>query len=59
MKQQYKEVSNQMIDYRIIVTALIVMGVLELYALSLGFNGVLLTVVLAAVAGIAGWTLPK
>ena len=47
------------IDYRVIVTALIVMGALEGYALFLGYNGTLLTVVLASIAGIAGWSLPQ
>lgn len=62
MIQQYKEVALLMakhIDYRVIITSLLVIGGLTAYALSLGYNGTLLTVVVAAVAGIAGWTLPQ
>ena len=47
------------VDYRVLITALIVLGGLEAYALSIGMNGVLLTSVIAIIAGIAGWSLPQ
>lgn len=47
------------IDYRIVVTALICITALEIYALSQGINGTLLKVVLVIIAGLAGATLPQ
>ena len=42
----------------VVITTIIVVGALEAYALSLGINGVLLTGVIAVVAGLAGWLVP-
>ena len=47
------------IDYKIVVTALVCITALEAYALFLGFDGAILTLVLAIIAGIAGWTAPQ
>lgn len=47
------------IDWRIVVTALVCITAIEIYAISQGFNGTLLKVVLVALAGIAGWTVPQ
>lgn len=50
---------KEKVDWKIVVTALFCMTVLEIYALSMGINGVLLTTVLALMAGIAGWSAPQ
>ena len=50
---------QQQVDWRVIIVALIVIGALEAYALALGFDGLLLTGVIAVLAGIAGWTAPQ
>ena len=42
----------------VVITAIVVVGALEAYALSQGINGVLLTTVLAVIAGLAGWVTP-
>ncbi len=47
------------IDWKIIVTALVCITALEIYALSQGFNGTILKTVLVVLAGIAGWSLPQ
>jgi len=47
------------IDWKIVVTALVCITVLEVYALSIGLNGTLLKSVLIVIAGIAGWSLPQ
>lgn len=50
--------NKQKVDWRVMCTALVCLTGLEAYALSQGINGVLLTSVIAIIAGIAGWTLP-
>ena len=42
----------------VVITAIVVIGVLEAWALTLGFNGIMLTGVLAVIAGLAGWVVP-
>jgi len=42
----------------VIITALICITILELYALSQGINGVLLTTVIAAIAALVGVVFP-
>lgn len=55
MKKQIKE----KIDWRIIVTGIIAIIILEGWALWLGYDGVLLTTVLAALFGLIGWSMPQ
>ncbi len=43
----------------IAITAIIVIGILELGALQMGYNGYLLTGVVAIIAGLAGWVAPQ
>lgn len=47
------------IDYRIVITAIIAIAVIECFALYKGFNGVLLTVVIALIAAGAGIVTPS
>ena len=42
----------------IVITAIVVVGALMAYALSLGFDGLLLTGATAIIAGLAGWVVP-
>ena len=50
---------KEKVDWRIVITAIIALVVLEIYALSQGINGVLLSTVLVIIAGIAGWSVPQ
>ena len=43
----------------IIITAIIAIVIIECFALYLGYNGVILSAVLAMIAGLAGWTAPQ
>ena len=47
------------VDWRIVCVALLCLTGLEIYALSKGFNGTLLKIVLIAIAGIAGIVIPN
>ena len=47
------------IDWKIVCTGLICLTLLEIYALSVGFNGTLLKIVLIVIAGVIGITIPK
>ena len=51
--------TKEKVDWRIVVVALGCITALELYALSQGFNGTLLSMVLVIIAGVAGWSLPQ
>ena len=42
----------------VVITAIVVIGALMGYALSIGINGTLLTAAVAVVAGLAGWVVP-
>ena len=53
MKNKYK------IDKSIVITGLICITIIELYALSKGINGVLLTVVIGIIAAGIGIVIPK
>ncbi len=50
---------KQKIDWRIVCVALIVLGCIEIYALSQGINGTYLSIVIAIIAGIAGFVIPS
>ena len=43
----------------VLITAILVIGALEVFALSQGMNGILLTTVIALLAGLAGWRAPQ
>jgi len=43
----------------ILVVAMICITILECYALHEGINGVLFSAVIAALAGLAGWSAPQ
>jgi len=47
------------IDWRIVVTGLVCITALEIYALSQGINGVVLTAVIAVIAAAVGITIPN
>ena len=46
-------------DWRIVCTGLVCLTLLEIYALSQGFNGTLLSLVLIVIAGVIGITIPR
>jgi len=46
------------VDWRIVCTGLICLTVLNLYALSQGINGTILSLVLIVIAGVIGITIP-
>ena len=46
-------------DYRIVIAAIFGIVALELGAMFNGMNGTMLTLALAAIAGLAGWSLPQ
>ena len=53
------ETVKQKIDWRVIIAGLFCITLLELYALSLGINGILLATVIAIVAGAIGISIPN
>ena len=42
----------------VVITAIVVVGALMEWALSLGFDGLLLTGAVGIIAGLAGWVVP-
>jgi len=50
--------SKEKVDSKIVITALICITIIELYALHQGMNGTILSLVLALIAGLAGLILP-
>ena len=50
---------NKQIDWKIIMTGLICITIIELYALHQGINGVLLTIVIGIIAAACGVAIPK
>ncbi len=51
--------ANKKIDRWIVISAIIALVVLELAAISHGINGMLFAVIIAAIAGLAGWSAPQ
>jgi len=47
------------VDWRIVCTGLVCLVGLEIYALSQGINGTMLSAVIAIIAGTIGWTAPQ
>ena len=50
---------KQKIDWRIVCVALVCLTGIEIYALSQGINGTYLSIVIAVIAGIAGFVIPS
>jgi len=50
---------KKQIDWRIVVTGLACLTVLECFAMSMGINGTLLKIVLIVIAGVIGVTIPQ
>jgi len=50
---------NKKIDWKIIMTGLICITIIELYALHQGINGILLTIVIGIIAAACGVAIPK
>ena len=50
---------KQQVDKSVLIAAILGIAVVEIAALYNGLNGTLLTLALAAMAGLAGWTLPQ
>ena len=46
-------------NYKVLIAAIAGITIMECVALYKGYNGYLLTTVLALVAGLAGWTMPQ
>ncbi len=46
-------------DFRIVITAIICLSILECWALANGINGTIFSAVIAIIAGLAGWTMPQ
>jgi len=46
-------------DWRVAITAIVCIAGIEVFALHQGFDGALIALVLAAIAGIAGFKLKK
>jgi hypothetical protein len=46
-------------DWKIIVTAIICLTILELFAMYYGINGTFRTIIFTAIAGLAGWSVPQ
>lgn len=46
-------------DYRIVITAIAALTLLELGAMYHGINGKLFTFVCAIIAGLGGWVMPQ
>lgn len=47
------------VDWRIVIAAITSLTLLEGLAILNGIDGVLLTAVIAIIAGLAGWSLPQ
>lgn len=47
------------IDWRIVLMAMACLTILECVALHYGINGKLFSLVVAIIAGLAGWTVPQ
>ena len=59
MTIEIKPYGKKGIDKEIIITAIIVIGVVEMFALYQGIDGLLLTAVIGVIAGLTGWTAPQ
>ena len=46
-------------DWRIVIVAILALVGLEIAAMFHGINGKLFSIVIAAIAGLAGWSMPQ
>ncbi len=46
-------------DGKIVIAAIISLTILDVVALMNGIDGILMTTVMAIIAGLAGWTIPS
>ena len=51
--------SKKKVDWKIVCFGLACLTILELYALSKGINGWRLSIVIAIIAGVIGYTIPN
>ena len=51
-------VTKEKVDWRIVITAIIGLVVLECVALMNGIDGTIFSIVIAIIAGLAGWVIP-
>jgi len=49
---------KEKIKWQVVCTAIACITAIEMYALSIGINGVLLTIVIGIIAGLAGYVIP-
>ena len=49
---------KQKVDWKVLSIALICLTSIEIYALSQGINGVMMSLIVAVIGGIAGITMP-
>jgi len=42
----------------VVITAIICLSILEVFAMFKGINGTFRTIIFATIAGLAGWTMP-
>lgn len=47
------------IDWRIIIGAIAGLTIIEVVAIIKGQNGLMLSIIVGAICGLAGWTLPQ
>ena len=50
--------TKKKVDKSIVITAIIALVGLECVAMYNGFNGTMLKIIIAIIAGLAGWSLP-
>ena len=50
---------KEKIDFRIVITAIVSLTLIECVALMNGINGKLMSFMIAIIAGLAGWSLPQ
>ena len=46
-------------DWKVVSIAIVTLGALELGAMFNGINGTMFSIIIAAIAGLAGWSLPQ
>lgn len=57
--KQLKMTNKKKVDWKVLCTGLVCITVIELYALSIGINGMLLTTMVALIAAIVGINIPR
>ena len=49
---------KEKINWKVVVTAIVCLALIECVALMKGVNGTLMSVMIAVIAGLAGWSIP-